>query len=152
MLFEATVQIKDQTEFELFDKFVSQIEELRRDPFAVATPARTDAAKRFDEAVPEAPAYPKVEGGTFTAKPLPGALLFNATPIETQQDEPPSREIPSDTPTEKDALAAFVAYAERKHHDPAALMSLLSAFNVKRVGELQPEQRARFIAEASNAK
>ena len=148
MLFEATVQINDDAEFGLFDAFLDDLLAHRKDPFSI-TPevkTKTEAQMKFDELVP-ADDPPEATSGptwaTTNAVQLPG----NHT-VDAGLRFPEGR-IGGEYPTEDEAVAAFKKFAAT--HKAEESVALVKSFNVARVKELKPEQRASFIAEASRA-
>lgn len=148
MLFEATVQINDETELDVFASFLAAIADYRKDPFAITPEVakKTEAAMKFDELVPADDPPEATAGPTWaTVAAMQEARTGNLEKFATVD----ALMVDLNTPTEDDAVAAFKKFAAS--HKPEESVALVKSFNVARVKELDPSARARFIAECSRA-
>jgi len=153
MLFEATVQIMDDSEAVLFYDLVEKIKNYRSDPLnAPIYPHKIEAAfqamkiarakLKFDELVP-ADDPPEATAGPTWA---PHKMEAGEVRLVTE-----SIVFPSDVlgPTEDATVAAFMAtHASRT---PAANIKLISDHGGVRVKDTPADRRAAFIAECHRA-
>jgi len=140
MMIDVTVGLYP-SEIAAFTAFIDGISAARKDPFVI-TPevkGKTEAAMKFDELVPADDPPEATAGPTWAPQPS-NAQIERAAIQAAALDAP-------DYPTEDKAVAAFKKFAAT--HKAEESVALVKSFNVARVKELKPEQRASFIAEAS---